>query len=298
MKPGLAFRGRHRGTIPLSTRHIGPGGRRAVAALFEQVRKGFQGLGLDAMPHLREFVGSPTSALERKASIAGVWFGGKPGARNDPAHVKTMRSLIEMGASILPVVPSLEYYHRRVPQPLDSLNGYVQSDARITANVLKAFGPTRETRQAFLSYRRIDSERVARQLFHTLSDRGYRVFLDTVSVEQGASVQEALMERLADNDLVILLDSPNVLAGPVEILKQGRCIGTAHPVPGLPSAWVIFERENEIGRSRSGRIALGKHRLVYDGLGIGANRLKHLEWLNSRLCLRTLKAQLLKDWLK
>lgn len=64
-----------------------------------------------------------------------------------------------------------------------------------------------------------------------------------------------------------------------------------------PAQWVIFEREKKIGTNQSGPIKLDKHRLVYDGLGIRANRLEHLGWLNKHLSLQTLKAQHLGEWL-
>jgi hypothetical protein len=392
---------------------LGPEASGQSPALVGAVEDGFKALGLDPSLDLEVIVNGPPSALDAKGSIAGVWFGGAPDGPNDPAHVETLQSLIRMGVSILPVVPSLVDYRRRVPPPLDDLNGYVQSDPRIAPNVLKAFRLTRETRQAFISYRRIDSGGIARQLFHKLDDRGYQVFLDTASIEQGAPVQEVLMERLADVDLFILLDSPNALdsqwvydelstmnqlglgmlqlywterrkddpsqvrslatrgtefsfrfelhdthfvdgktmlgpdahlkpevldqvadlaeqarirslgarrervvahiraearrlnievlakpAGPIQFLKEGKCVGTAHPVIGLPSAWHIFDCDQELGKGQTDPDAFKDHYMVYDGLGIRANRLGHLDWLNKQLRLRTLKAQLLGDWLK
>src|SRR5262249_28502208 len=87
-------------------------------------------------------------------------------------------------------------------------------------------------------------------------------------------------------------------AGPVQFLKEGKCVGTAHPVIGLPSAWNIFEFDQELDKEQADPGMFKEHCLVYDGLGIRANRLGHLDWLNKQLRLRTLKAQLLGDWLQ
>jgi hypothetical protein len=79
----------------------------------------------------------------------------------------------------------------------------------VVGDVLKAFWLTRESRQAFISYKRTDSEGIAKQLAHILFDRGYQTFLDTASVERGVPFQEVLHDRPPNTDLVVLLDSPN-----------------------------------------------------------------------------------------
>ena len=94
---------------------------------------------------------------------------------------------------------------------MQSVNGIAWDDARLTGDILKAFGLTRELRQAFISYKRSDSAGIARQLAHILFDRGYQIFLDTASVERGVAFQDVLHDRLANIDLVILLDSPHAL---------------------------------------------------------------------------------------
>jgi hypothetical protein len=45
-----------------------------------------------------------------------------------------------------------------------------------------------------------------------LSDRAYQAFFDTASVEAGVNFQDALWSRMADVDLLILLDTPNALS--------------------------------------------------------------------------------------
>jgi hypothetical protein len=49
-------------------------------------------------------------------------------------------------------------------------------------------------------------------MFNCLHHRGYRVFLDTASVEKGVEFQTHLWERLSDTDLVLFLGSPQALS--------------------------------------------------------------------------------------
>jgi hypothetical protein len=97
-----------------------------------------------------------------------------------------------------------------VPPILRPYNGRQFGNPSIPGDVLELFRLTRDIRQAFISYKRTDSQTVADQLFDALTRRGYRMFLDTASVNAAATFQEVLMDRLADMDLVIFLDSPNV----------------------------------------------------------------------------------------
>jgi len=90
-------------------------------------------------------------------------------------------------------------------------------------------------------------------------------------------------------------------AGRVAILKKGQVISTAYPIMGLPDAWVIYEQERRIVEGKGGVTPvsdLGVYRIVYDGLGILDDRLKHLSWLNDHVELKTLRTELLQDWLK
>ncbi len=62
-----------------------------------------------------------------------------------------------MGVAPLPLVESLDVFTKQIPKPLQSVNGIEWGDARLTGDILKAFGLTRELRQAFISYKRSDS---------------------------------------------------------------------------------------------------------------------------------------------
>ena len=356
------------------------------------------------------------SQLNAKCSILGLWYGGDSPFVGEVEHIEALESLLAMGVAPLPLVESLEVFTKKIPKSLQSINGIAWDDARLIGDILKAFGLTRQLRQAFVSYKRSDSAGIARQLAHTLFDRGYQVFLDTASVERGVAFQEVLHDRLANIDLVILLDSPHALdsvwvheeldmvnqlglgvlqlawtvpdpgdpsgvrllatpgtefsfrygleprhfedpshtigldatlnaealkeiadcaeqgahslpwrrrmrvvsylraeasrldlevnvqpAGPVEILRQGQVISTALPIIGLPDASVIYEQERRLREGKGCPTPVrdfGACRVLFDGLGILDERIKQLSWLNDNLQLKTLRTELLKDWLK
>jgi hypothetical protein len=74
---------------------------------------------------------------------------------------------------------------------------------------LEGLGLLREQRRVFISYRRSDSREVAVQLHDYLSASGFDVFLDTHGIRPGQPFQEMLWHRLADCDVMVILDTPN-----------------------------------------------------------------------------------------
>lgn len=63
----------------------------------------------------------------------------------------------------------------------------------------------------FISYRRVETQGIAIQLYEVLDARGFDVFLDTHSIRPGEPFQDVLWHRLADTDVIVLLDSPKFL---------------------------------------------------------------------------------------
>jgi hypothetical protein len=62
----------------------------------------------------------------------------------------------------------------------------------------------------FLSYLRSEAREVADQLFDTLSQRGYRVFLDRFSGTPGHVFPQELAEEMADKAVLVLLETPGL----------------------------------------------------------------------------------------
>ena len=139
-----------------------------------------------------------------------IWFGAA-GATPTNEDLELLKDFqVRQPNPVFPVCDTLQDYPDKVPESLAPINGQAWEPAPVVANVLKAFDLTRQERQAFISYRRSDSEAVARQLYDALQKRKFRVFLDTASVDAGVLFQDVLHGRLSDVNLVVFLDTKNV----------------------------------------------------------------------------------------
>jgi hypothetical protein len=177
-------------------------------ALLAEVTAMFQSVGLDFGVNGELLEGAGNAPAWDGFPVA-VWCGGAASA--NPDEVKLVDEFLTRGFGVYPVVAALDNYKLHTPANLHPINGQIAEMKRVGADVMRGFRLARRYRQAFISYRRSESSGVANQLFHEMSERGYRVFLDTVSVEAGADFQKALWSRMADVDLLILLDSPTAL---------------------------------------------------------------------------------------
>ena len=126
--------------------------------------------------------------------------------------------LLADGTLVIPVVEDVGQFMALVPPAISHLNGVSRQECganfeRLAARVLEGFGLLRERRRLFISYRRTDTSGVATQLYEALDAAGFDVFLDTHGVVRpGEPFQEMLSHRLADTDVILLLDSPAFLA--------------------------------------------------------------------------------------
>ncbi len=182
--------------------------RARISSLTSALEGGMRDLGLEpgAFLHCSESL----SGIEWRNPVVGVSFGGEASAEGE----KALDRLLEGACVVFPVVDSLPEHRHLVPEALHPVNAFEwRSDpGRLAAELLGALGLTREQRSAFVSYRRSDSRAVAVQLFHCLSDHGYRTFLDTASIDFGVRFQETLWDRMADADLLVFVDTPAALS--------------------------------------------------------------------------------------
>ena len=117
---------------------------------------------------------------------------------------------------IIPVVPTLEHVRTHLPSELRQLNALEWRDvekglARVTSLLLESLSLLRTSRRLFISYRRVETSALAIQLFEFLEAHGFDVFLDTHSVPIGEPFQDVLWHRLADTDVIVVLDSPGFM---------------------------------------------------------------------------------------
>lgn len=126
-----------------------------------------------------------------------------------------LKSLIENGTLILPIVSDFNDFSNRISSLLHNFNGFQLSSEneieKLVSLMLEGFGLLRLSRRLFISYKRDESSTVAIQLFEQFEKCGFDVFLDTHSIRPGEPFQEELWHRLADTDIVVLLNTPGFL---------------------------------------------------------------------------------------
>jgi hypothetical protein len=187
---------------------LGPEKAARIRAVESKVSDLFKAIGLDFAMDGSLLVGGGTEPDWGGFPVA-LWFGGTQ--PSDSSDLQLMRQFLEKGFTLFPVVSTLDDYTKKVPAELVPVNAQTWDPVKTCADVMKGFRLARTTRQVFISYLRRESSGVAHQLFHELNERGFRVFLDTASVDAGVDFQRALWSRMADVDLVVLLDTENAL---------------------------------------------------------------------------------------
>lgn len=158
------------------------------------------------------------------ASIAALYFGGDPAI--DTALVDELEAAC---IPIVPIVPPAGKVSTAIPAELQAINAFFfdPSDPELhalTALALECLGLLRRQRRVFVSYRRDDSRAVAVQLHDELSGRGFDVFLDTHDILPGDVFQEMLWHRLADCDVVIMLDTKDYFGSKWTKQELGRSL--------------------------------------------------------------------------
>lgn len=117
--------------------------------------------------------------------------------------------------------------------------------------ILSSAGLTAEEHRVFISYRRIETEPLAEQLFDRLTHEGFDVFLDRFSIEPGVNFQRRLEQELADKAMVVLLESARISSSKwtqheIDYTKRFRLGLMALQMPGakaLPSIDVDLRHE-------------------------------------------------------
>lgn len=163
-----------------------------------------------------------SKAWNIRATMAALYFGGDPTIDAD--------LVVDLEAAcvpIVPVVPSGGHVSESIPPELQAINAFFDEpgNARIdalAALALECLGLLRRQRRVFVSYRRDESRTVAVQLHDELSARGFDVFLDTHDILPGDVFQEMLWHRLADSDVVIMLDTKDYFGSKWTKQELGR----------------------------------------------------------------------------
>ena len=170
-----------------------------------QISLRLQDLGLDD-ECIAYFTAAQIESRETRLPSVAVFFGRVGASPNG------LDTLIEESLVIIPLVSAVEDATSELPEQLCNINALAASDeegyGRCASLVLEIFRLLRSERRVFISYRRVDSQPLADRLYNALDQRGFDVFIDTRSVPPAVDVQEQLWHRLADSDVVILIDTP------------------------------------------------------------------------------------------
>lgn len=133
----------------------------------------------------------------------------------DFQNLDIVDKLTNDAAFILPIVEDISKFTQLVPGILHSINGTQLKEEKdiegIVNSILEALSLLRGSRRLFISYRRNESSGVAIQLYERLERAGFDVFLDTHNVRPGEVFQDELWHRLADTDVVVLLNTKGFL---------------------------------------------------------------------------------------
>lgn len=189
---------------------LGPLTSVRVTDLKSEIEARIGDLGLDPGRDFELLEAGQRGQIDWDGTPVGVWFGAQRSSDSD--HLAVLTQLLTENCDIFPVVDNLQDYDQTVPSELQPIHGREWDPAHLVPDILRAFYLTRAQRQAFISYKRSESSAVALQLFDLLTQYGYRVFLDTVSVEAGADFQQTLWGKMADVDLLVFLDTKNALS--------------------------------------------------------------------------------------
>lgn len=161
---------------------------------------------------------------DRSASTTALYFGGDPAA-----DAVLLHELREARIPTVPVVRSGDVLANVLPATIQATNACfldpadTQLDA-LASVCLESLGLLRRQRRVFVSYRRDEARTVAVQLHDELSGRGFDVFLDTHDIRPGEPFQEMLWHRLADCDVVIMLDTKDYFGSKWTKQELGRSL--------------------------------------------------------------------------
>lgn len=164
------------------------------------------GLPLSAMKIVQE---DEAHSIDLRLPVVAVFFG-------DPAEASrphpAIATLLEDSVQVITVVSDTALVSAEIPGELLHINALALQGSRglprVATLVLESFRLLRQERRLFISYKRSDSQLAANQLYDALDAQGFDVFIDVRSVPPGVDFQAELWHRLADSDVVVLLDTP------------------------------------------------------------------------------------------
>lgn len=162
-------------------------------------------------------------------------------------NIDLLKKLISDANLILPIVSDITEFKLQIPKELENVNGFelaTRNDIeKLVSCILEGLSLLRLSRRLFISYKRDESSTVAIQLFEQLEKNGFDVFLDTHSIRPGEPFQEELWHRMADTDVVVLLNTPGFLNS--NWTTQELAKANAMSIGILQVIWPSHKRERD-----------------------------------------------------
>lgn len=184
-------------------------------------------LGIDPS-HIAIVKESDIPALDPRSPTVAVFFGYHGAV--DTSH-PLLKTLLEDSITLIPCVTAGPDVGGQLPKSIQHINAYQSAYgdadwARLTSLLLENLRLLRAERRLFISYKRSESQTVAVQLYEAFDKAGFDVFLDTRSVPYASDFQSILWHRMADSDLVVLLDTPDFRASHWTMLELAQANAT------------------------------------------------------------------------
>lgn len=185
------------------------------------------------------------SEYKQTSPVCCLYFGGDKTLDTDAVSV-----LLEKAAFIIPVVSDLSAVNNVIPDVLNKINAFAVSAKtdieRLVSYMLESFSLLRTSRRVFISYKRSETSSIAVQLFEQLEKNGFDVFLDTHSVRPGDDFQEELWHRMADTDVLIMLNSPDFFTSSWTTEEIEKASIMSIGIVQILWPQVTFERQTEL----------------------------------------------------
>lgn len=131
-------------------------------------------------------------------------------AAADRRIIRDLDRVLAADVAVLPVIRRPDSFSDPVlPPSLRRVQGLVwdEDSRRVMEFVLAALGLAETDRRVFISYGRRDADRIARQLWTALNERGFDVFLDRFRLEPGDDWERRLDVELSDKSFVLVVES-------------------------------------------------------------------------------------------
>ena len=164
---------------------------------------------IEACKDYREVVFKSEISVDEEYPVLYLYYGN--GASNSRYKGDLDLDKLARQKQILPIARSAPEFGKNIPKKISHLNGFFLMDERsvhaLKNYILAFFGVVNTNRKVFISYRRVDSEELAHQLFDALTKLKYHPFLDSYSIQEGVDFQEYLRHELNDSELIVVLNT-------------------------------------------------------------------------------------------